>query len=99
MRRAHALSPRRSSNISFRLPARSRRTPLPYPTRVSGCHRRPVLAAERFPELRHVLQHAVGAPAAWRVDVFLRPATEILIGRVLAPDLRVGNEESLLRRK
>src|SRR5262245_22716266 len=97
MRQERAISPRRSSNMSFRLPARSRRTRLPYPTRVSGRHRRALLAAERFPELGHVLQYAVGAPTAWRVDVFLRPATEILIGRVLAPDLRVGNEEPLLR--
>src|SRR4029079_5488285 len=99
MPRARVISPRRSSNMFFRLPARSGRTRLPYPTRVNGRHWRALLAAERVPELRHVLQHAVGAPTAWRVDIFLRPSTEILIGRVLAPDLREGNEEPLFRRE
>src|SRR5215813_4704700 len=97
MRRERAISPRRCSNTSFRLPERSRRTRLPYSTRVSRRHRCALLAAECVSGLRHVPQHAVGAPTAWRMDVFLRPAAEILIGRVLAPDLRVGNEESLLR--
>src|SRR6185369_1708012 len=98
MRRGHAISPRRSSNMSFRLPVRSARTRrLPHPTSCSGRHRHALFASKRFSELRHVLQHAVGAPAARGMDVFLRAATEILIGCVLTPDLRVGNEEPLLR--
>src|SRR5215510_9006261 len=96
MRRGRAISRRRSSNMSFPLPARLGRIQLPHPASCSGRHRHALFASKRFSELRHVLQHAVGAPAAWRMDVFLRPTTEILIGCVLAPDLRIGNEEPLL---
>src|ERR1041385_5378198 len=96
--RARATSRRRSGNTSNRWPKRSRKN-LPNPTRVDGRHRRAVPAAESLPELRQVLQDAVGAPAAGGMHVLLRPAAEILVCRVLAPHLGVGNEEPLVGSK
>src|SRR5215212_5733764 len=55
--------------------------------------------AKRLAELPRILQHPVCAPFAAGVEVFLRPAADVLIGRRLAPDLRPSQKETLFGRK
>src|SRR5678816_3438118 len=73
------------------------------PDRCSYCigpdHRIPRLASERLCKLGHVRDGTVGPPAAGRVRIGENPLTLILRRDVLSPDLRPGQEESLLRCK
>src|SRR4051812_1432526 len=71
----------------------------PYAARRCLDHLRRRRATERFLELGHVRDDAVGAEAAWRMRIRASQQARDLVGPVLAPHLSPTDEESLLGRE
>src|ERR1700692_2913025 len=69
---------------------------LPHPASVCAHHRLTVFASEGLLECGGILHRSLDAPLPRGMRIGLCALARLLVGNVLAPDLSVGQEETLL---